>query len=177
MELFKTILVPHDLSKSSDHALEYAINLANLTGDCDIIVFHVIPPIPLPRFRVRRERIAPSAFTNYLQRVYEELGANAFRVLDSRKEDLVMKAKNRNEAKIKNFSINTHIVIGDNAAEKIVEYAGRHKADLIVMSSRSTAPKNKIGGMLRVLLGSVSRAVSEMAPCPVLLIRPVPQGI
>jgi nucleotide-binding universal stress UspA family protein len=74
--------------------------------------------------------------------------------------------------RIKNFSTSTHIAVADNAAKKIVEYAKRHGVDLIVMNSRSTAPKNRIKGMLWFPLGSVSRSVSEMAPCPVLLIRP-----
>jgi nucleotide-binding universal stress UspA family protein len=107
------------------------------------------------------------------------LEANASRVLDSRKENLIIEAENRIGAKkIKNHSISVHVAIGDNTAKKIVEYARRYNADLIVMSSRSTAaaaPKNRIGGALKLLLGSVSRAVSEMASCPVLLIRPVQQ--
>ena len=73
---------------------------------------------------------------------------------------------------MKNYSTSTHIAVADNAAKKIVEYAKRHSVDLIVMNSRNTAPKSRVKGMLWFPLGSVSRSVSEMAPCPVLLIRP-----
>ena len=56
---------------------------------------------------------------------------------------------------MKNFSTSTHISLADNAAKKIVEYAKRNSVDLIVMDSRSTAPKNRIKGMLWFPLGSV----------------------
>ena len=162
MELFKTILVPYDLSKSSDRALEYAANLANLSNDCHIIILHIIPTFPIKRPHPRGERIVSSASADSLQRIYEELEVNASKILNTKKEDWRMK----------NFSTSTHIAVADNAAKKIVEYAKRHGVDLIVMNSRSTAPKNRIKGMLWFPLGSVSRNVSEMAPCPVLLIRP-----
>jgi nucleotide-binding universal stress UspA family protein len=101
---------------------------------------------------VRREIILPTHSTNYLQRVYDELEAQVSRVLESKGQDLTIRAESRAHAKIiRNFSISTHIAIGNNAAKKIVEYARRHKVDLIVMSSRSTVPKNRIGGALKVL--------------------------
>ena len=73
----------------------------------------------------------------------------------------------------KNLSVSTYIVVGDNAGAKIVDYAKKHKVDLIVMSSRNTAPKNPVKRILWLPLGSVSRKVLEMAPCPILLIRPI----
>ena len=160
MELFKTILVPYDLTNLSDRALEYAANLANLSDDCHIIILHVISTIPTKRSYSRDKRIFSS--TSALQKVYEELEADASKILNSKKEDW----------KMKNFTTSTHIAVADNTAKKIVEYAKRHNVDLIVMNSRSTAPKNRIKGMLWFPLGSVSRSVSEMSPCPILLIRP-----
>src|SRR5574341_659503 len=162
MGLFKTILVPYDLTNISDRALEYAANLADLSVGCQIIILHVIPTIPIMQSHPRGGRIVSPSSADSLKRVYEELEVNASKILNSKKESWRMR----------NFSISTHIAVADNAAKKIVEYAKRHGVDLIVMNSRSTAPKNRIKGMLWFPLGSVSRNVSEMAPCPVLLIRP-----
>jgi nucleotide-binding universal stress UspA family protein len=52
-----------------------------------------------------------------------------------------------------------------NPAEEIVKYASELAADLIAMGSHGRT------GLLRVLMGSVSRAVLDHAPCPVLIVR------
>ena len=75
--------------------------------------------------------------------------------------------------KKKDLSVSTHVVVGDNAAAKIVDYAKLHKIDLIVMCSRNIAPNNPVKRILWLPLRSFSRKVSEMAPCPILLIRPI----
>lgn len=52
-----------------------------------------------------------------------------------------------------------------NPAAEIVASAAENNADLVVMGSRG------LTGLKTVLLGSVSRAVSENAGCPVLIVR------
>ena len=101
MELFKTILVPYDLSKSTDRALEYAANLANLSNDCHIIILHIIPTFPIKRPHPRGERVVSSASADSLQRIYQELEVNASKILNTKKEDWRMK----------NFSTSTHIAV------------------------------------------------------------------
>ena len=170
-EPFKKILVPHDLTKSSNHALGYAIDIANLY-ESDIIILHIIPSIPLLHSSVRHRKITFTSLTPY-QEIYEQLEATTQRILNSRKEVLEREVTVRNDRKKKDLSVSTHVAVGDNAAAKIVDYAKKHKVDLIVMSSRNTAPKNPVKRILWLPLGSVSRKVSEMAPCPILLIRPI----
>jgi hypothetical protein len=87
VELFKIILVPDDLTKSSDRSLEDAANLENLSNDCDIIILHVIATFPIKRPHPRGERIVSSASADSLQRIYEELEVNAFKILKTKKED------------------------------------------------------------------------------------------
>ena len=45
---FKKILVPHDGSKTSDNAVDSAIELAKMSNDSHIILLHVIPEMQIP---------------------------------------------------------------------------------------------------------------------------------
>jgi nucleotide-binding universal stress UspA family protein len=99
--------------------------------------------------------------------------ATTQRILNSRMDGLEREVMVRDNRKKKDLSLSTHVAIGDNTAAKIVDYAKLHKVGLIVMSSRNTAPKNPVKRILWLPLRSISRKVSEMAPCPILLIRPI----
>jgi nucleotide-binding universal stress UspA family protein len=168
--LFKKILVPYDLTKSSDSALGYAIDIANLCNS-DVIILHILPTTPLLHSPVRHGKITFTS--NPYQEIYDQMEANAQIIINSRREALEREAMIRNGRTKKDLSVSTHVAVGDNAAAKIVNYAKRHKVDLIVMSSTNTAPKNPVKRIFWLPLRSISRAVSEMAPCPILLIRPI----
>jgi nucleotide-binding universal stress UspA family protein len=163
--------VPHDLTESSDHALGYALDIANLY-DGDVIILHIIPSIPLLHSPVRHRKIAFTSLTSY-QEIYDQMEATAQRILNSRMEVLERELKVRYYRKKKDLSVSTHVAVGDNAAAKIVDYAKLHKIDLIVMSSRNIASKNPVKRILWLPLRSFSRKVSEMVPCPILLIQPI----
>jgi nucleotide-binding universal stress UspA family protein len=60
--------------------------------------------------------------------------------------------------------IRTVVLVG-RPEDKIVEFANRQNVDLIVMGSRS------LKGMSRLLMGSVSRNVSEKVKCSVMIVR------
>ena len=57
-------------------------------------------------------------------------------------------------------------ILEGNTIEKIIQTAKKGKYDLIVMGSHGLTGLTKI-----IALGSVARAISEIAPCPVLLVR------
>ena len=57
------------------------------------------------------------------------------------------------------------VLLGD-PANKIIEFADSQKTDLIIMGSVGLRGINKIK-----TLGNVSRRVSEMASCPVLIVH------
>jgi nucleotide-binding universal stress UspA family protein len=56
-----------------------------------------------------------------------------------------------------------------NPADEIVATAGDHDADLVVVGARG------LGGMARLLLGSVSERVLRHARCPVLIVKERPK--
>ena len=50
-------------------------------------------------------------------------------------------------------------------AEQIIQYASKHKSDLLVLGAKG------LRGTLRILLGGVAQQVVEYADCPVLIVR------
>ena len=59
------------------------------------------------------------------------------------------------------------ICLTGNIAEKILDYASTNKVDMIVMGS-----SNRLKGISKIkALGSVTRRVSELANCPVLIVH------
>ena len=161
---FNKILVPHDGSKSSDRALEYAVKIAGENKECEIIIMHVIPSLPVPFPSAKHGRIK-AASPSYLHDIYQEMESNADKILDKLKQSW---------ASSSDVPVRTHVVIVGNVAQRIVDYAKEHAMDLIVINSRAEVlmgPHSRFS--FWVPIGSVSRAVSEMAPCPVLLVRQV----
>jgi nucleotide-binding universal stress UspA family protein len=83
---FNKILVPHDGSKSSDRALEYAVKIAGENKECGIIIIiiiimHVVPSFPVPFSSAKHGRIkAPCP--SYLHDIYKEIESNADKILD-----------------------------------------------------------------------------------------------
>ena len=59
------------------------------------------------------------------------------------------------------------ICLTGNIAEKILDYASTNNVDMIVMGS-----SNRLKGISKIkALGSVTRGVSELANCPVLIVH------
>jgi nucleotide-binding universal stress UspA family protein len=145
------ILVPTDCSEQSVFAIEYAVQLSQLTN-AEVHVLHVAPrpgdyyPLdtwvfgedegPKHRLEDRARSTAKTAFDKFV-------GA--------------LPAKTREE-------IEPRLELG-NALDTIVELAEKESYDLIVMTTKGRT------GAKRVLLGSVAERVLRTAPCPVLTLR------
>ena len=92
----------------------------------------------------------------YVKEVYQDLKNKAMDML---------KAKSREYLKESgDIAIKTHVHLGD-PADKIIEFANGENIDLIIMGNAG------LRGISRKALGSVSRRVSEMASCPVILVH------
>ena len=152
---YKRILVPFDGSRHSKKALDEAISIARLDGGaiylCTIInIGSVVPPGSLLG-------LVRSASKGDLQK----------RLLRSAKKE----AENLQKAQIsycKSKGVDAYykLVIDGNVAEEILRIAKKKSADIIVIGSQGLHGIGKVKS-----LGSVSRKVSELATCPVLIVR------
>jgi nucleotide-binding universal stress UspA family protein len=144
----ESILVPMDFSRDSEHALDYAIALAERVG-AGIQLLHSYgaemfssiaygpnhaPRIP-PDFENQVKRAASEKLSGYREKV-------AARGIDV---DTQL----------------SHLV----PASAIVETAERLGSDLIVMGTHG------LTGLKHLLLGSVAERTIRTAPCPVLTVR------
>lgn len=149
---YEQILVPYDGSKYCKKSLEEAIEIAKKFGS-NIHLLHVVDALT----------IVPSVYDNpdaimdmkKLERVLKNVVS---------KSDLML----RNEilqCKEQGVDADYKIITG-SAADVILKFAKKMEIDLIVMGSQGLSGIRKI-----LALGSVSRKVSELAQCPVLLVK------
>jgi len=151
---YQRILVPYDDSKFSKRALNEAIKLAQGGGTiylCMVVtVGSVVPPGTLMGLA------RSSAKGQLRQRMINAGKAESERILSSQLEYC---RKNGVKAYYK-------VIVNGSIAEEILKVAKKNSADLIVIGGQGLHGVGKIKS-----LGSVSRKVSEMADCPVLIVR------
>lgn len=156
--MFSKILVPYDGSKHAERALNRAIYLAKLISGSEVIIFSVLEEIKSPTIMfdtaVRNYRTGEvNKLSAYLQELQKEMRHKMIERLDE------IKRKYKGSVQIK-----TMISVG-RPEVKIVEYANNQHVDLIVMGSRGQT------GIARLIMGSVSRTVSEKVKCTVMIVR------
>ncbi|MBI5377099.1 MAG: universal stress protein [Thaumarchaeota archaeon] len=146
------ILVPYDGSKYYKKSLEEAIEIAK-KFDSKIYLLHVIDALTaIPPIRDDPDY-------NIEVKKFQQVLKNAVS-----KSDLIL----RNEVlhcKEKDVDADYRVVVG-SAADVILKFTKKTEIDLIVMGSQGLSGIRKI-----MALGSVSRKVSELAQCPVLLVK------
>lgn len=135
----KKIVVPFDFSDQSVTAVDTALQIAD--DESEIHLMHVLA------------EMHPADPGVVWQTVNEE----------SRSIHATEAIQNRlSEQQYKNLKL--HIDFGD-PGHRIVEFAQRISADLIVMPSHGRT------GIKRLLIGSVAERVVRLAHCPVLILR------
>ena len=156
--IYSKILVPYDGSKHAEKALNKAVNLAKLIKGSKIIILNVIeeiltPPLVFPT-RIRHYKTGEdTTLSTYFRDLQTDMRYKMINTLEK------IKQKYENSVKIR-----TVVLVG-SAKDKIVEYANRQNVDLVVMGSKG------LKGISRLLMGSVSRSVSEKAKCSVMIVR------
>lgn len=156
--LFRKILVPYDGSKHAEKALNKAVFLAKLIKGSEIIIINVIdeiitPPIVIPTKLRHYKTGEDTTLPTYIRDLQKDMRNNMI----DRLEEIKQKYQN---------SVRIRIVVSIGPAEvKIVEYANRQNVDLIVMGSKG------LKGISRLIMGSVSRTVSEKVKCTVMIVR------
>lgn len=151
MSPFQKILAPYDFSAQSEHALQFAADLAR-RYEAPISVVHICDP---NWFSV------PESFLLYKPSQLPQLMAGLEKKLEPVKHALL--AANVMQVK-------TQVLQGTPYAE-IVRLAKTDGFDLIVMGTHGRA------GVSHALLGSVAERVVRNAHCPVLTIRHPDQQI
>ena len=152
--MIQKILVTDDYTEVSNRALEVASQIA---GPCkaQIILFHVIDLVEDPDtmiFGNDKELIEKVKLMN-LETTIENQWPN--------------RAQKQLKKLIEQDIASESMYVTGNAAEKILECAKSKKVDMIVMGS-----SNRLKGLSKIrALGSVTRKVSELAECPVLIVH------
>ena len=158
--MYKKILVPYDDSEPSNKALDHAAAIAKMSGGSEVILLYIIAEFPTYHFIERPARSIKTGETitlsQYLKEVYELMEESANYVLDKKKEEIKRTA---------GLEIRTKLLTG-HISNAIIDFAAKEKVDLIVIGNVGRSGISKIR-----TLGSVSRSVSERAPCPVMIIH------
>lgn len=148
MKTIKNILVPVDLSAYSYHALDYALDLAEMYAyDAKITLLHVL------------DRASITMFSNLYITSGEILGD----VEGTAREVMEEKVGKYDKSKFSKVSIS---VIWGNPYKEIVDFAEENQMDIIIMSTH-TKP-----GLAHFFLGSVTEKVVRYSDIPVLTVRP-----
>ncbi|MBD0360427.1 MAG: universal stress protein [Nitrososphaeraceae archaeon] len=172
---YNKILVPYDSSKSSDNAFLQAVKIVEMSkipsqhdANIQIILLHVIQEIPIPPslFTTGHSNLVSSktgdkiTLREHMKEIYQEIKADAAKMLN----DKIGRYYNNTKQERK-FDIKAKVSIG-HTADKIIEFANEEKIDLIIMGTTGLTGVSKIKA-----LGSVARKVSELAKCPIMLVR------
>ena len=147
--MFTNILVAVDGSTASTHALESAIQISDKFG-AGLHLLHVVREMQLP--------LNPG-----LMEKYEEVQRQRHDLLRSAGEEILNQAKRMAQSKGID-SVESDIGSGDPATA-IAGYADNNQIDLIVIGNRG------LGQVHSMLMGSVSRKVSNIAKAACLIVK------
>ncbi|HJT10734.1 MAG TPA: universal stress protein [Candidatus Nitrosotalea sp.] len=151
---FEKILVPSDGSKFARNALFHAMIMAKKFGS-KIHIIAVVDP----------EYIPPGMLLGLLKenrRLEESVVKFLTSVKTQVRKDLLAEVA---ICKSKGIDVSYDILLG-KPVEMILKYAKGKKVDLIIMGSQGLHGMHKLK-----VLGSISRKVSELSPCAVMLIH------
>ncbi len=151
---FEKILVPTDGSKFARKALSHAIKIGKRFGS-KIHVITVVDPEEFPPGMLlgllQKDKLLQESIAKFMAAVKTQ----------ARREVLAEAAICKSEGVEASYDI-----LSGKPVEMILKYANGKKIDLIVIGSQGLRGLNKLK-----ILGSVSRKVSELAPCAVMIVH------
>ena len=146
------ILVAIDGSDISLGAAMAAIQIAEKYS-AELVILYVIDS------RIRYESVGEVTFPKFLGSLKQVVD-----MAMEKGQNLVDEVKQK--ANGKSINIKTEVVLGvGSVVKEIVEYAEKHKIDLIVVGTRG------MSGIKKVLLGSTASGVVTYSHCPVMIIK------
>lgn len=143
--LFRNILVPYDLSKSSNHAFKVALDIAKKYDSTITILTCVEGDAWHHKF--------------YDSRADDEL------LKKQKKASIGYIKKLEDMAKKNNIQTKSRILKTMSVVTQIVDFAKAGKIDLVVMGSHGRS------GIDKLILGSVANGVVNKTRCPVLIVK------
>ncbi|MDE1769270.1 MAG: universal stress protein [Thaumarchaeota archaeon] len=150
---YKKILVPYDGSNFSKNALSEALDIAKAFGSKIYLlsVLEVASDVP------------PGLLSEVINKKLNKLKRE---ISIPKKFGTPTKLQHQiNECTKHGIDVQVEVLIG-RASDSILKFANQSKIDLIVIGSQGLHGMKKI-----TAIGSVSRKVSELAKCPVMIIR------
>ncbi len=148
------IIVTDDGTEVSDRAIEVAAEIAK-PSNAHLTLLHIVDPsedADSMIFGNNRELIEMAKMMNIVKPTENGWNKRAKEKMEKLKEQ---KVQSDSEC------------LNGRAAKKILEFADAKKADMVVMGSN-----NRLRGISKIkALGSVTRKVSELANCPVLIVH------
>ncbi len=156
--MFKKILVPYDGSKHAGIALNKAIYLAKLIKGSEVVILTVLEEVYTPTLvfdrKVRNYKTGEATtLSSYMRDLQKDMRNKMTKRLDELRQ--------RYDSLVQ---IRTLVSVG-RPEDKIIECANNQHADIIVMGSSG------LKGISKLLMGSVSRKVSERVNCTVMIAR------
>lgn len=175
ISMLKTIIVPTDGSHTADSAVSLAADLAS-KYNAKIVLLHVLLRGHMPEGLLRAAHVEhiekragdPEHLVNMPQEIMARVEGKKgtqmpLEVLEFIGKRILASAKHVCQDKgVENIEI---AVEEGNPTQIILDYAKRHKADMIVMGSRG------LTSLKGVLVGSVSTQVSHLATCTCVTVK------
>jgi len=149
----KKILYATDLSKNSEYAFYYAVDMAK-KHDAETIILHAIEPV------------SARAFGTLTDKVQHDQHEISMEVIRNRLQKFCEKVEEKNSLACVSLVAKILVQVG-YPAEEILKAADEEGCDLIVLGSHGK------GFLQHAYLGSVSRSVLERTRKPVFII-PLP---
>lgn len=146
ISLIKHIFVPYDGSRFSNHAFEFALDLARKYNSLITV---------------------GTVMDSSLNSSFLDIQESNKKIIDKEKLALMEKTFEKMRQLSKKFmiSIKTEVFASSSITDSLVTFSNSNKVDLIVMGTRGK------GDNRLMMLGSVSIGVSQKASAPVLLIK------
>ena len=144
---FVSILCPIDLDRSRLSSVDYAADLART----DNAIIHLLHIVPTENFMLRRDIYQPVSGA-------EESVVHAERVARQALEDIA-------HTHLGNLPYEVHVHVSADPARTILEIERDVRTDLIIMTTHG------FGGLVHLIVGSVTETVIREGFCPVLSVR------
>ena len=149
--MISKILVALDGSEHANHALTYALDLAEKYS-ASITLLSVVHHVYIPSTGDSMNFVTPQVIQDCMKAETRD------------KEKMLSQTLEKIKKGKPTLAVTTRLKEG-RPADKIIETAKEEDVDIIVMGSRG------LGGITQLFLGSVSDRVADEAPCPVLIVK------